>query len=565
MALGRHWQARSRRRIALAAVAVAAWMCLSTAACTEIVKDRGELLSSFRVLAKDVVPASAGSCDAANRLPFVAGVACSDAKPCPSAQTCEGGTCSFCMEIEVTAIGRDGTPTAWQGYLSPRLDPGFVTAGSESIAFDGSDKGVRKLRVCMNRAAGPTSVWVEDDGVWPRRLTHQGQCANGQDDDGDGRVDADDPDCASADQDEGVGECNDGLDNDADGLIDLADPDCPGPHDDHEAPASYARGDACPNVHFENPRVRDICFGDSLAKGPLKGEAVRVDGGRLMVTNVVATGFFLTDLDDQKAGRYWNSVFIFTFSKPPFIARGNILCWFAGGMTEHVGMVQVQFPQYKRWDQEQVACGGWSSYEEMMAATLPDPIALTDVLADEYEAGIKTTEYKARVYENSLMMKSFAGNVVSFTKARVAERFVSCDLNQNGYIDKGSAEDTCRDACRTDTLCGDLDSYFEYAQWPFLVDGKKKIYASAGASTKFLPLDVAFIGAPDLTGACAFGQSEDGYPQYACPPRKLDHVTGSLTHIYLCPPTSSEATCDLQFWVVAPRQEEDVVEDKGAP
>ncbi len=56
------------------------------------------------------------------------------------------------------------------------------------------------------------------------------RCQNGLDDDGDGRVDAADPGCESAIDDDETGaqptSCSDGADNDRDGWIDGADPDC---------------------------------------------------------------------------------------------------------------------------------------------------------------------------------------------------------------------------------------------------------------------------------------------------------------------------------------------------
>ena len=60
----------------------------------------------------------------------------------------------------------------------------------------------------------------------------QTACADGLDNDRDGRVDfPDDPGCAdAADDDEADPEplpgCADGIDNDDDGLFDIADPDC---------------------------------------------------------------------------------------------------------------------------------------------------------------------------------------------------------------------------------------------------------------------------------------------------------------------------------------------------
>ncbi|MFH2007689.1 MAG: MopE-related protein, partial [bacterium] len=50
-------------------------------------------------------------------------------------------------------------------------------------------------------------------------------CSDGADNDCDGLVDCDDPDCQLAGSEQ---RCDDGLDNDCDGLIDCADPDCAG-------------------------------------------------------------------------------------------------------------------------------------------------------------------------------------------------------------------------------------------------------------------------------------------------------------------------------------------------
>lgn len=53
-------------------------------------------------------------------------------------------------------------------------------------------------------------------------------CADGLDGDGDGWVDADDPDCADGSAEAGYGsaDCNDGVDDDGDGVADAADPEC---------------------------------------------------------------------------------------------------------------------------------------------------------------------------------------------------------------------------------------------------------------------------------------------------------------------------------------------------
>ena len=49
-------------------------------------------------------------------------------------------------------------------------------------------------------------------------------CTDGQDNDGDGLVDADDPECTPTC--DALETCNDGKDNDCDGLADARDADC---------------------------------------------------------------------------------------------------------------------------------------------------------------------------------------------------------------------------------------------------------------------------------------------------------------------------------------------------
>jgi len=58
-------------------------------------------------------------------------------------------------------------------------------------------------------------------------------CDDGEDDDGDGLVDLDDPACHGPDTFAEVSDCADGFDNDSDGLADLDDPGCRGGKDHH--------------------------------------------------------------------------------------------------------------------------------------------------------------------------------------------------------------------------------------------------------------------------------------------------------------------------------------------
>ncbi len=68
-----------------------------------------------------------------------------------------------------------------------------------------------------------------------------GTCENQEDDDGDGWIDLDDPGCAddaagSSEEGGAASQCNNGLDDDGDGLVDAEDEDCDDGYDDDEFP-----------------------------------------------------------------------------------------------------------------------------------------------------------------------------------------------------------------------------------------------------------------------------------------------------------------------------------------
>ncbi len=74
-------------------------------------------------------------------------------------------------------------------------------------------------------------------------------CYNSEDDDGDGLVDYDDPDCLFGSWEVGFDRyaCNDGIDNDGDGLVDIDDSDCDHPFDDQEGGATESCSDGQDN------------------------------------------------------------------------------------------------------------------------------------------------------------------------------------------------------------------------------------------------------------------------------------------------------------------------------
>ncbi len=77
------------------------------------------------------------------------------------------------------------------------------------------------------------------------------QCSDGEDNDGDGLVDMEDPGCDSPQDDDesGIFQCSDGEDNDGDGLVDMEDPGCDSPQDNDES--GEVLGETC-GIYLED-------------------------------------------------------------------------------------------------------------------------------------------------------------------------------------------------------------------------------------------------------------------------------------------------------------------------
>lgn len=492
---------------------------LVTAGCTtDYGLDHG--LQSFRVALVAQGKQAGASPD--DRIPFVSGKPCSGKPDCNTGELCIDGECHVKLVLDVQALGRDGGTYPYTGMVHVRVTPGRVAPSTSwHLLQKGKAKG---LEIYINRAIGESHIWIEQDGFFPKTATY--------------------------------GQCNDGEDNDGNGLIDLADPGCFSVDDDQEAPPTYATG-ATPTLWFANPRIRDIQLTSMLHTSPLMGQQVSVDKGHLVVVNVVANGFYVVDLDDQEKDRYFNALFVFTYSKPRFIEYGDVICSVSGAVDEHVGMTQLTFPSYEDLYEEGDACNSKTPGIDTTIVP-PPPVSVTELLANELVTN--QVEYLANVYANSRLLESLEANLVRFTDVEVATRFVACDRNRNGTIDKGE-ENTCRSECQDDAYCADLEGLFEYSQWSGVTGGKKKVYGSTGLAEKFLPLDMDYLGQADKNGVCSVETDEKGFLEYLCPPRRISKMTGTLRHIYLCGDTFEEPKCDLQFWVIDPRYDGDIVLD----
>lgn len=500
--------------------AIALLVGLALAGCT-LVEDAPNRLSSFEVTLEEGMDRGTEE----SPLSYATGRSCGTAGlTCDDGEVCKGGQCSMAVRISVAALTPSGEVA--KGFNGPvRIDvtPGTVP-GEESVLF--LEDGVADdVEVFINRSMGKTHVWVEQDGFEPK------------------------PD--------GVlyGECNDGEDNDGNGLIDMADPGCLNPEDDREQRVTLSSGTS-EQLTFSYPTIREIQYTEtSLSSTPLQYEQVTVPGGRKVVVNVVANGFYVADLADQDKEKPFNGIFVFTFSKPKGVEYGDIICQFSGSLEEHVGMTQVVFPSFVVRDPDNPAC---LADEDISGFIPPAPVDVLEreLILDEYVASSSLAEDNHT--ENCRRLERFESTLIRFSDLAVSTRYVKCDRNGNGTID-GGVESTCRSVCQDDPLCTDLEGYFEYSQWAGLLGGRKKVYASVALADQFKPLAIDFIGEEDQNGLCTYSKTPQGFDEYMCPPRTLESVTGSLRHIHLCSASETDARCGLQFWVLDPRFNGDVV------
>jgi hypothetical protein len=126
------------------------------------------------------------------------------------------------------------------------------------------------------------------------------QCNDGIDNDEDGKVDLEDPDCtSSSDDSEGTAQCADGRDNNGDGTIDLDDPGCTDAEDNLEfvpnadltllaTPPLIKKGQSC------TLQVAALYVKSCTLSGPGVTQTYQATGGTINATTVITPALQLT-------------------------------------------------------------------------------------------------------------------------------------------------------------------------------------------------------------------------------------------------------------------------------
>lgn len=335
----------------------------------------------------------------------------------------------FVFDLEVLA--RDGRVLdGWNGSLRVTTRPGGVAllSGVDGIVqrnvpiTAGRASGVV---VDVARAFGRARIWFEDVGFVPVDPAGAA-CANGIDDDGDGRTDyPDDFGCAFA---------NDGDEGEGSGAAGVSGP-----------------------LFFANPTLGDVQGYQSIS--PLTNESVTVDRGVMVVTRVTTDGFMLTDIDASSVARGYNHLFAFNFSTPQFLRVCDEVLDIQGIVTEFFGYTELGFPSWSRVRYED---------EMLTPCRVPTPALITEERLLS-AAGMESVEAGLVRVENGTIARRFGPEPPPTGS--------DCDLNGDGGVSFDGPEGDCSDACEMDPECSEWNQFVEFGQWSVVLSpGGPKIY-----------------------------------------------------------------------------------------
>ncbi|MDF2694683.1 MAG: hypothetical protein K0S65_3066, partial [Labilithrix sp.] len=399
------------------------------------------------------------------------------------------------FRIVVRALDRAGNvDTSFNGFVRISAKPGAIER-IESPDAEGRNlrltNGVApEVEVKVTNAYGTTFILADDLGYAPTDAFSDPPpaCANGIDDDGDGKIDF------------------------------PADEGCAFANDDTETGGDYSQGASVP-IFYRLPRIADVrglkcldpndvntCSGSG--KTPYPKEQILLDTGfhdkpdgsqnfdfDMVVTRISSDGFYVSDIKDERGG--FNNVFSFNFNAPPRMRVCDRLKTFAGTATEFFGFTQISYPTWtlEEWDPQKRPC-------LVPEPHVLQPIDVTPTLLLPLSGGL--------VRANSLADGSLSVKVTpKFGPGNVPEQggvFVpspeasNCDLNKDGRIEFGrlpngelTPENRCSDACTSDPECTEYSNFAGRSTFRLtLTDGNGNaaaIQADATASAEFKPLE----------------------------------------------------------------------------
>lgn len=465
------------------------------------------------------------------------------------------------VTLSLEALTADGKRLAnYNGRAVVSVVPGTIDATQRRVQFvDGVPSA--PVTVELRFSYGETHVWVEDAG------------------------------------EDVLTECDNGLDDDGDGLKDLADPDCQRAEQPALAKASLATG-ISETLYFAEPRIRDLQFSPRCTTDtPLGGQNVTIENGTLICTGTTQSGLYVTDLAGGPEG--YNSVFLFTFSNPGGVKRGDRLCGIAGNAAEFIANTQLNFPSYQNARADRRALLDGQTYvpcdppepERTGEGAMPLPHVVTAedvngtsavVPPDFYrvcgvgdtpiegledptdcDAARQATRNIPREQQlidcrrDNFAMEPWEHALVAIENVTIGNRFEDCDVNGDGSISRGEGdpEGACDEECGLDPLCTNLLSLTQYGQFAAGLDctdapAPAPDAPDAGAGEPPAPTAATCAAKVYISTRDTLGKS--GYDVRKHEGEKLARIVG---HLRQTQPGAGVQT----IWVIEPRAPEDFV------
>lgn len=208
--------------------------------------------------------------------------------------------------------------------------------------------------------------------------------------------------------------------------------------DDQGDSPSYAAGSS-DEIYFKNPSLEEIQR--SSQEGPpfssdIIGYRINIRGqknniGRMIVTAVTNTGFYITDL--ASTGDPPASLFAYNFSRPYRIYRDQMLCMLIGTVQEHLGNTQITFPDWLTYND----CKGTDS--------LPCSLCVDELRQYEGKNIVKPYHLTTETTYNRRLMESLESSLVEVKNAIIENMFESA-FDRDTYIDYGQYKIRLTDA-----------------------------------------------------------------------------------------------------------------------
>lgn len=318
------------------------------------------------------------------------------------------------FDVTVKAIGWDGRlDKTFNGTVFLDAQPGVVTPDKVNVV-----DGETTVTVELSQAFGRTRIWAEDCG---RRLPPQRS------------------DCTEAEFNDFRADCvprfeAGSLATGISPALYFEDPavtDVQTTTDSFTSPLIASIADRCSAL--ADPRYLDITGiplnqQSFLPRGqvpPKAGNVVRINRGKLIVTAIDNSGFYVTDVcppngtNDGSCGPLeFNHIFVFNFNYPEGLRIGDRLLELKGTPTEFSGSTQLGNPSW-RVDRT-------GPFPDLV----PEPIEISPEL---YAANIRSGGANPG---DAVGLEKLEGALVCIDGLQVPERYETCDKNRDGFASR---------------------------------------------------------------------------------------------------------------------------------